>query len=363
MTALRAGIFLADGSSFEGVGIGPLGISLGEAVFFTGMTGYEEALTDPSYEGQLLVFTYPLIGNYGVDASVRQHRSICAAGAVCKRFSRHPSHYRSSGSLPDWLGKSGVRSIEEVDTRAIVTRLREAGTMHAALAVGDESIAQAPFALRASAQLAEDTPALVRAVSRRSRLDLGAGPPRVALLDCGAKAGISDRLSAAGAEVVEVPFDTGPKELLGLGADGFVVSNGPGNPADLGLVIETLREVIALGTLPTFGVCLGHQLIALALGAKTYKLKYGHRGANQPVRICWSGGVMITAHNHGYAVDAASLPDGVEETMVNLNDGTNEGLRHRTLPVSSVQFHPEAAPGPGDAGYLIDDFVRSLASR
>jgi carbamoyl-phosphate synthase small subunit len=360
MSNLDALLLLADGTSYAGGGIGPEGTSRGEAVFFTGMTGYEEALTDPSYAGQLLVFCYPLIGNYGVDPAVRQHTSICAAGAVFRRVSRHPSHYRSAGDVPSWLAASGVRAIEGVDTRALVTRLREAGTMRAVLAVGPAAIADAPKSLATYLQAPLDTPALVKSVSVQEEEDRGQGPVRVALLDCGTKENIARNLEATGAEVMEIPFSTTFDQLLELKPDGLVISNGPGDPAELEAVVGMLRQAVSYGKLPMFGICLGHQLLAQALGAKTFKLKYGHRGGNQPVFDRAAGKVLITAQNHGFAVDADTLPPDVEQTLVNLNDGTNEGLRHRRLPISSVQFHPEASPGPADANHYFADFVGSL---
>ena len=355
-----AALLLGDGARFEGAGIGPDGIARGEAVFYTGLTGYEEALTDPSYAGQIIVFCYPLIGNYGVDPAVRQHPSICCEGAVFKRVAKHPSHHRSRGRLDEWMDSSGVRGIEGVDTRALVIRLREAGTMRSVLAVGETAMARAPAELEEYMRAPLSTPDLVRAVEGGGGLDRAGGRVRVALLDCGAKENIADCLAAAGAEVVEAPFDASFDDLMALKPDGLVVSNGPGDPAELTGVVQTLRRVVEYGRLPTFGICLGHQVLALALGAKTFKLKYGHRGANQPVRRSDSGEVIITAQNHGYAVDPASLPHDVEATLVNLNDGTNEGLRHRNLPIHSVQFHPEASPGPSDARHLFADFVRTL---
>jgi carbamoyl-phosphate synthase small subunit len=353
-------LLLADGTRWLGTGIGPDGTSTGEAVFYTGMTGYEEALTDPSYAGQLLVFTYPLIGNYGVDPSVRQHDRICASGGAFKRVSRHPSHFRSTGSVPEWMDVEGVRGIEGIDTRSLVTRLREAGTMRSVLAVGKEAIAQAPESMRRYAQSPLGTPTLVESVSVATGRSIGHSPLRVALIDCGMKANIAVSLETAGAEVFELPYRTTFEELLALAPDGLVVSNGPGDPSELDVVVDTLRRVVDYGRLPTFGICLGHQLLALALGAKTYKMKYGHRGGNQPVQVCDTGEVLITAHNHGYAVDPTTLPPGVHQTLINLNDGVNEGLRHETLPIASVQFHPEASPGPGDAGHFFADFLRTL---
>ncbi|HKW44714.1 MAG TPA: glutamine-hydrolyzing carbamoyl-phosphate synthase small subunit [Candidatus Eremiobacteraceae bacterium] len=350
-------LLLADGATYHGSGLGPDGVAEGEAVFFTGMTGYEEALTDPSYNGQLLIFCYPLIGNYGVDPAVRQHRRIVAAGVVCKRVTRHPSHWRSTGTVPDWLDEAGVRGIEGIDTRALVTRLREEGTMRAVLAVGERAVSDAPTALAAYVRKPLATGELVEAVSAKGAPARGSGPVRVALLDCGVKDNIANYLAAEGAVVLEVPYDTTFDEILALDVDGLLVSNGPGDPAELDKVVGTLRRAVAHRTMPTFGICLGHQLLALALGGRTFKMKYGHRGGNQPVQDVRTGSVIITAQNHGYAVDAASLPPDVEQTMINLNDGTNEGLRHRTLPVESVQFHPEASPGPGDARGVFKRFV------
>lgn len=355
-----ARLILADGSAFDGAGIGPPGLVKGEAVFYTGMTGYEEALTDPSYAGQILTFCYPLIGNYGLDPRVRQHQTICAAGAIFKRVSRHPSHYRSSGSLIDWLAQSGVRAVEGIDTRALVTRLREAGTMRAIIAIGENAIASAHATLENYLAEPLGTPQLVESVSVHEAQKRSDGPVRVALLDCGAKEGIVQGLGAAGAQVVEIPYDATFEELLRLKVEGLVISNGPGDPAELDKVVATLRRVVEYGKLPTFGICLGHQLLAEALGAKTYKLKYGHRGGNQPVQDCRTGDVIITAQNHGYAVDSATLPADVEQTMINLNDGTNEGLRHTSLPIRSVQFHPEASPGPVDARHFFADFISDV---
>lgn len=360
----RALLLLADGSRFHGRGIGPEGTSRGEAVFFTGPTGYEEALTDPSYAGQVLVFCYPLIGNYGIDPLVRQHKTICAAGAVFKRASRHPSHYRSGGSLPDWLAESGVRAIEDIDTRALVTRLRSEGTMRAVLAVGESAISRAEAELDDYLRQPLATPALVRAMQSHGELnrDSPSVKLRIGLLDCGAKANIANCL-AAGAIVVEVPAAVTFEQLRKLELDGLVVSNGPGDPSELGEVVALLRQVVADEKLPVLGVCLGHQLLALALGATTFKMKYGHRGGNQPVLRCATGDVIITAQNHGYAVDPLTLPADVEQTMINLNDGTNEGLRHRRLPILSVQFHPEASPGPTDARPIFAEFLALCSVR
>ena len=347
----RAALLLADGTRFDGDGLGTTGIALGEAVFYTGMTGYEEALTDPSYAGQILTFTYPLIGNYGVSGTASQHPHACVAGAVIKRLAPHPSHHAAISDLGSWLDAQGVRTIVGVDTRALTIALREHGTIAAALAVGDDAIAAAEGELTRYAREAT-TKGLVASVADAypPGATVGDGRLHVVLLDCGVKRAILRELTALDVRVTVLPYGASADEVLALQPDAVVVSPGPGDPTELGDVVETLRALI--GRKPVFGVCLGHQLLALACGAKTFKLPYGHRGGNQPVKDLVHDHVLVTAHNHGYAVDGASLPSELEATMVNLNDGTNEGFRHRTLPVEAVQFHPEASPGPFDARAL-----------
>lgn len=351
----RAALFLADGTRFDGRGLEHEGLALGEAVFFTGMTGYEEALTDPSYAGQILTFTYPMIGNYGVSGTVAQYPRACVAGAIVKRISRHPSHYDSQIDLPAWLNEQRVPTMTDADTRSITIALREHGTIWAALAVGDTALAQAEAKLTEFTRTAS-TKDLVRGVATRTQHHAGsAGGPRVVVLDCGVKRAIIRDLSALGASITVLPYDANREEILAHDPQAIVISPGPGDPTDLPQTIETLKGFI--GEKPLFGVCLGHQLLALACGARTYKLPYGHRGGNQPVKDLLLDEVIVTAHNHGYAVEAASLPAHLEQTMVNLNDGTNEGFRHRTLPVAAVQFHPEASPGPLDARRLFAQWL------
>jgi carbamoyl-phosphate synthase small subunit len=346
-----ATLLLADGTRFDGEGRAATGIALGEAVFYTGMTGYEEALTDPSYAGQILTFTYPLIGNYGVSGTASQHPHACVAGAAMKHLAAHPSHYAAKFDLGSWLDAQGVRTIVGIDTRALTIALREHGTIAAALAVGDEAIANVETELARYAREAT-TKGLVASVADAypPGSTVGEGRRHVVLLDCGVKRAIIRELLALGVRVTVLPYEATLDEVLAQNPDAVVVSPGPGDPQDLPRTVETLRELI--GKKPVFGVCLGHQLLALACGAKTYKLPYGHRGGNQPVKDLVRNQVLVTAHNHGYAVDGASLPGDLEATMVNLNDGTNEGFRHRTLPIEAVQFHPEASPGPFDARAL-----------
>jgi carbamoyl-phosphate synthase small subunit len=344
----QATLLLADGTRFDGEGLSASGIALGEAVFYTGMTGYEEAITDPSYAGQILAFTYPLIGNYGISGTVSQHPHACVAGVALKHLAEHPSHYASVQDLRSWLDEQGVRTIVGIDTRALTIALREHGTIAAALAVGDEAIAGVDVALARYVREAT-TQGLVATVADAYRAGqvVGDGRKHVVLLDCGVKKNIIRDLTALDVRVTVLPYGANADTILAENPDAILVSPGPGDPRDLGATVETLRELIERK--PVFGVCLGHQLLALACGAQTYKLKYGHRGGNQPVKDLVHDEVLVTAHNHGYAVDGDTLPAHLEATMVNLNDGTNEGFRHRTLPVEAVQFHPEASPGPFDA--------------
>ena len=356
-----AALFLADGSRFDGYGLGFEGTALGEAVFYTGMTGYEEALTDPSYAGQILTFTYPMIGNYGISRSASQYKRVCSAGAVVKQIAYHPSHHLAQQDLPSWLDDQGIPTLVDADTRAITIALREHGTIWAALAVGTKELDAAERRLAEFARSA-DTKALVPSVATPE--PFFAGPQegrRIALIDCGVKRAILQQLEALGAQIAVLPHDASERDVLATQPDAVFVSPGPGDPTDLEPTIETLRGLV--GRMPIFGVCLGHQLLALALGARTYKLPYGHRGGNQPVLDLVEGEVLITAHNHGYAVDASSLPEQLEPTMTNLNDGTNEGFRHRTLPIAAVQFHPEASPGPFDARRIFAQWLATLPPR
>lgn len=361
MSARRAALFLADGSRFDGVGLAFEGLALGEAVFYTGMTGYEEALTDPSYAGQILTFTYPMIGNYGVSGSASQYGRACVAGTVIKQIAYHPSHHLSKIDLPAWLDAQRIPTLVGADTRAITIALREHGTIWAALAVGDEALANAERTLSEFARNA-GTAGLVPSVATPEPFAIGpAQGPRVVVIDCGVKRAILRQLEELGASVVVVPYNSSEAEILAGDPDAVIISPGPGDPTDLTSTIEVLRGLV--GQKPLYGICLGHQLLALACGGRTYKLPYGHRGGNQPVMDLLAGEVIVTAHNHGYAVDAGSLPPELEATMTNLNDGTNEGFRHRRLPIAGVQFHPEASPGPFDARRLFAQWLDEFAQR
>ena len=354
-----ATLLLADGSRYDGRGIGAPALALGEAVFFTGMTGYEEALTDPSYAGQILTFTYPMIGNYGVSGSAAQHPSACVAGAVMKRIAPHPSHHAMRSDLASWLDDERVPTIVGVDTRALTIALREHGTIAAALAVGPAAVEEADAALGAYAR-SRTTAGLVAEVATQTAESRPGGGAHIVLLDCGVKRAILDNLQRLGARITVLRYDASAAEIVDHRPDAVVISPGPGDPTDLAGTVEVLRTLI--GVVPLFGICLGHQLLALACGAQTFKLPYGHRGGNQPVKDIRRGAVLVTAHNHGYAVDGATLGRELEATMVNLNDGTNEGFRHRRLPIAGVQFHPEASPGPFDARFLFAEWLATLRS-
>ncbi len=355
--ATPAALFLADGSRFDGHGLGYHGIALGEAVFYTGMTGYEEAMTDPSYAGQILTFTYPLIGNYGISGSAAQYARACVAGAVIKKISYHPSHHLSQKTLPEWLDEQRIPTLVGADTRAIPLASREHGTIWAALAVGDEALERAERTLTDFVRTATTDGLVAGVATPAPYLEGPPGGPRITLVDCGVKRAILRDLTALGAQVTVQPYDASPEMLLANDPAAIVISPGPGDPTDLPQTIATLRTLV--GRVPLFGVCLGHQLLALALGAATFKLPYGHRGGNQPVKDLVRNEVLVTAHNHGYAVDAATLGGDLVPTMTNLNDGTNEGFCHRSLPIAAVQFHPEASPGPSDARHLFAQWFAS----
>jgi carbamoyl-phosphate synthase small subunit len=336
-------LVLEDGTVFKGRVHGyPRSVS-GEVVFNTGMVGYTEALTDPSYSGQILVLTYPLVGNYGVPPDF-ESESIHAAALIVSDLAEQYSHARAQKSLPDWLYEEGIPCLSGVDTRALTKRLRTQGCMRGRLLMGSHEI---PF---------QDEKQLVACVSSHGRVVYEGGRKTVVLVDCGAKASILEELRARDATVIQVPWDY---DFLQEDFDAVLVSNGPGDPAVNVPTIRHLERALRANR-PVMGICLGHQLLGLAAGASTYKLKFGHRGHNQPCVESGTGRCVITSQNHGYAVDPASLPEGWEPWFTNANDGSNEGLRHRSKPFLSVQFHPEAAPGPVDSRALFDQFLEMI---
>jgi carbamoyl-phosphate synthase small subunit len=354
----EARIALEDGTVLKGYAIGATGESSGEAVFNTSMTGYQEILTDPSYKGQIVAMTYPLIGNYGVNSEDVESARPFVEGFAVKECSQIASNWRAEKTLDAYLKENGIIGIEGIDTRALTKHLRVAGVMKAVIStedLDDESLIRK--ARESPGLVGRD---LVREVACRESWEWNdVGEYSVVVVDCGVKYNILRSLASRGCRVIVVPAEASPEEILGMNPDGVVLSNGPGDPAGVPYVVETVREL--LGKVPVFGICLGHQMLGLALGGRTYKLKFGHRGANHPVKDLRTGRICITVQNHGFCVDAESLDlNEVEITHINLNDHTLEGIRHRRLPVSSVQFHPEASAGPHDARYLFDEFVATL---
>ena len=360
MTDRPAFVLLEDGAWFAGTVARPVDPSFGEVVFTTNLTGYQETFTDPSYLGQIVVMTAPMIGNYGVNDEDMESARPQVSGVVVREISRQPSNWRATLSLDDWLAASRVPVIEGVDTRRLTRHLRERGAMRGVVAEGSEPGAEVTARLMASPSM--DGLDLASRATVGERHSEGQGPHVVAY-DYGMKRNIVRMLVQAGCRVTVVPADTSPAQVRELRPDGLFLSNGPGDPAAVSYAIANIRD-LAGGGLPTFGICLGHQLIGLAFGGETAKMPYGHRGGNHPVRDLRTGQVLITTQNHGFAVvgDAARVPGagGLEVTHLNLNDGTIEGVRHRELPLFAVQYHPEAAPGPHDAFPHFDEFLALL---
>lgn len=362
-------LLLEDGRSFPGELIGAPGETLGEAVFNTSMTGYQEVLTDPSYAGQIVAMTYPLIGNYGVTPEDAESTDVQVAGFVMREASSTYSNWRAAGSLQQYLERAGVVALDEVDTRALTRHLRSAGAMRAAIAPVD--VPEAALMSRIQAHPRMEGLDLTCGVSTAEAYDVkpvGEQRFRVLAYDFGVKRHSLKLMAERGCAITTIPSTTPAAAILEQEFDGFFVSNGPGDPEAVGHALETIRSLGERGV-PVFGICLGHQLVARAFGGSTFKLLYGHRAGNHPVRRMSDGAVEITAQNHGFAVRRGSEPDAVDGapalrvTHVNLNDQTMEGLAHRELPVFSVQYHPEAAPGPHDSRYLFDQFAAAMAAR
>jgi carbamoyl-phosphate synthase small subunit len=375
---MKATLALENGVWYEGDAAGAAGQTGGEVVFNTSMTGYQEVLTDPSYAGQIVAMTAPEMGNYGVSAEDIESRGTQVAGFVIREESPIASNWRSESTLRDYLVRNNIVAISNIDTRALVRVLRSAGVMRGIIATGEvdphelvqraqglPSMEGSDLVLGVTCETAFDwSPATPLAddefaplVERRTRRNL-----RVAAYDYGMKWNILRRFAAYGCDVRVFPATAPASELIAAGPDGVFLSNGPGDPAVLSYAISNARKLVD-SDIPTFGICLGHQVLSLAMGGETYKLKFGHRGGNHPVKDLATGKVEITSQNHGFAVDPKSLPADVKVTHENLYDGTVEGLRHQTRPVFCVQYHPEAAPGPHDADYLFKQFVEEMEKR
>ena len=382
MSGRRAHLVLSDGTVFAGRGFGAETVAVGEVVFNTCLTGYQEVITDPSYQGQMVCMTTPHIGNTGINEEDVESARPRLTALIVREVSRHVSNWRATRSLPDWLAEAGVPGISDIDTRMLTRHIREQGVVHAALCTdGSLNPDQALAAARAFEGL--EGRDLVREVtcaapyawtettdSPWEPVASGDVPepvamerqPLVVAWDLGIKYNILRRLASQGFRVEVVPAATSAAEVLAMNPDGLFLSNGPGDPGALHYVTETARQLIA-SNVPLFGICLGHQIIAQALGAETFKLKFGHHGGNQPVSDLAAGNVQITSQNHNYSVLHDGLPDNVEITHWNLNDKTVEGLRLKDRPVFSVQYHPEASPGPHDADRLFAEFVQLVRSR
>ncbi|NLW51637.1 MAG: glutamine-hydrolyzing carbamoyl-phosphate synthase small subunit [Candidatus Brocadiaceae bacterium] len=360
---MKGVLALEDGRVFEGVAFGAGGVREGEIVFNTTMTGYQEVLTDPSYNGQIVAMTYPLIGNYGTNEQDVESDRPQVEGFVVRQYCPFPSNFASRWPLADYLAANGVVAVTEVDTRALTRHVRDRGAMRAVIAAGDDHPPEA-LVERARAGRGLVGVDLVRNVTCPEPYvyaDPGGDALHAVVLDFGVKRSILRCLAAMGMKVTVVPARTTAAEVLALRPDGVLLSNGPGDPEGVPYAVRTTRELI--GRTPLFGICLGHEFIGLALGGVMRKLKFGHRGANHPVRELATGRVCITCQNHGFNLEADSFDDAeVEVTHLNLNDMTAAGLRHRSLPVASVQYHPEASAGPHDARYLFGRFEEMMRS-
>ena len=352
---MKAFLILEDGTVFEGTSIGSAREVISEIVFNTSMTGYLEVFTDPSYAGQAVVMTYPLIGNYGVTPDMESTRPWID-GCIVRELSRIPSNFRCQGTIQDFLKNHDIPGIAGIDTRALTKILREKGTMNGMITANENYQIEAVI----PKLKAYRTGNVVDQVTCQTASLLNGKGKKVALLDLGAKKNIAKSLQQRGREVAIYPARTLAEEILGGNPDGIMLSNGPGDPKECKEIIQEIQKLYASGT-PVFAICLGHQLMALANGADTYKMKYGHRGGNHPVKDLETGRVYISSQNHGYVVDADKLsPNLAVPAFVNVNDGTNEGLRYTQKPVFTVQFHPEACPGPQDSGYLFDKFIEMM---
>ncbi len=355
---------LEDGRIFPGTPFGARRTAEGEAVFTTVMTGYQEVVTDPSFYGQLVCMTYPLIGNYGVCDEDDQSRQPWVAGLIVREYCDQPSHWRSQTTLGEYLERWNVPALAHVDTRALTRHLRLHGTMRAVLVPDRRELSDEELVALARRAWTPEQEDVVPAVRGEPATFGPSDAPHIVLIDCGVKRNILASLLRRNVRVTVVPYGVDAATVLGYDPDGVVVSPGPGDPTQAREAVDVVRDLASSGV-PFFGICLGHQLLALAAGARTTKLMFGHRGGNHPVKDLLTGRVRITSQNHGYCVDAASVPteDGWVIWMVNVNDGTVEGLRHRTLPVFTVQFHPEGAPGPQDSQDLFDAFVDAVRQR
>ena len=367
----KAFLILADGTVFEGKSIGAQGKTIGETVFTTGMTGYLETLTDPSYFGQIVTQTFPLIGNYGVIPSDAESGQSWVRGYIVREMCDLPSNFRCQKTLDEYLKEQKIIGICGIDTRVLTKKLRESGVMNGMLLSGNEAdgfsdkdlfnyieeIKQ--YKIKLAVESVSISKKNIIDSNNFEKIKSNGKPKKIVLWDFGAKANIARELCKRGCEITTVPYNTSAKEIIAMNPDGIMLSNGPGDPSENIGIIKEIAELCKTG-IPIFGICLGHQLLALARGAATSKLKYGHRGGNHPVKNLETGRVYITSQNHGYAVEAQSLPSFAKMSFMNVNDGTCEGVKYCDIPAFSVQFHPEACGGPKDTNFLFDEFIKLM---
>jgi carbamoyl-phosphate synthase small subunit len=355
---MKRQLILEDGSVFIGEGFGSENTSIGEVVFNTGMTGYQEILSDPSYCGQIVTLTYPLVGNYGINRDDFESIIPAISGFIVKEAADYPSNWRNETSLNDYFMKKNIPGIAGIDTRKLTRIIRKYGTLKGAICSFDENVDSVLERLRAT-QLRNDQ---VKQVSTKESYPSPGRGKRVVLVDFGMKHGILRELNMRDCDVIVAPYNITAEEIMNFTPDGVMLSNGPGDPKDVPEAIEMIKGI--LGNVPLFGICLGHQLFALACGANTEKMKFGHRGSNHPVKDLQTGKVALTSQNHGYTVEEGSIEGTrLEVTHVALNDGTIEGLQHKDAAAFTVQYHPEASPGPEDANYLFDKFMSLIESK
>ncbi|MGC8970672.1 MAG: glutamine-hydrolyzing carbamoyl-phosphate synthase small subunit [bacterium] len=350
-------LLLEDGTLLEGISFGAEGESIGEVVFNTSMVGYPESITDPSYSGQILVFTYPLIGNYGIQLEDRESEVPLLRGIVVREYCEIPSHWGIDYDIDSFLKEFGIVGLSGIDTRALTRKLRIFGTLRGVISSGEFSQERKEELMDKILNWHIEDFDFVKSSCVKDPVYLGEGGERIVLIDCGVKQGIVRSLLSLGFQVVVVPAWYTKDDVLSFDPDGVLISNGPGDPKRLTYVVETVKGLIE-EEIPLFGICLGHQIIGLALGSTTYKLKFGHRGANQPVKNLITGKVYITSQNHSYVVDPKGLPEDIKVSFINLNDKTVEGLKSTKRPIMSVQFHPEASPGPLDTKFLFEEFAK-----
>ncbi len=373
---MKAFLILADGTVFEGTSIGATGSTIGETVFTTGMTGYLETLTDPSYYGQIVTQTFPLIGNYGNIPQDYESKKSWVRGYIVRELCDQPSNFRCSGQLNDFLKAQGIIGICGIDTRALTKRLRESGVMNGMIVSGTNAENLRPLdliekikeykiinAVKLVQTKEGEVSPCAPASSASPAGDTSRNAPHVVLFDFGAKLNIQRELEKRSCKVTVVPYNTSAEEVIKMQPDGIMLSNGPGDPAENTGIIEEIRKLCDFSKIPIFGICLGHQMLALARGCKTCKLKYGHRGGNHPCKDTETGRVYITSQNHGYAVENTSLPSYAKMSFFNVNDGTVEGITYTDIQAFSVQFHPEACGGPHDTNFLFDKFLKLMEEK